>query len=82
MASFVKIESDGYVSQAIIIADENCGNLNFPESEPVGKAYISSLNLDGEWKQTSIDGSYRNMYASVGCYYNSVEDKFVIPPQE
>ena len=79
MASFVKIENDGYISQAIIISELDCGNESYPQSELIGKQFIqNTLFLDGEWKQTSIDGSYRGMYASIGCFYDSVKDEFVI----
>jgi len=79
MASFVKIENNGYISQAIVIADSDCGNQNYPESEVTGKQFIQNvLLLDGEWKQTSEDSSYRGMYASIGCFYDSSSDEFKI----
>jgi hypothetical protein len=57
MAHFAKIEN-GIVQNVIVIADADCGGGNFPESEPAGQAFIASLSLDGEWKQTSYN-TYR-----------------------
>ena len=79
MATFVKIESNGYISQGIVVADADCGGGTFPASEAVGQAFIMSLGLVGEWLQASEDDSFRGRYASVGWKYDAILDKFVAP---
>jgi hypothetical protein len=78
MAHFAKVDN-GTVSNVIVIANENCDDLPFPESEPVGQAFIASLGLSGEWKQTSYSGSFRGTYAGIGFTYDEDSDSFVAP---
>lgn len=64
MAHFAQIE-DGVVRTVTVIANEDCGGGNFPESEPIGQAYIASLGLTGTWLQTSYHANFREKYAGV-----------------
>lgn len=59
MAHFSKIEN-GTVVDLIVVSNADCGNLEFPESEEVGRSFIASLaendqRLVGEWFQTSYN---------------------------
>lgn len=65
MAHFAKID-DGIVSQVIVVNNETLNNLEFPESEKIGQDFISSLGLDGTWKQTSYNANFRGKYAGIG----------------
>lgn len=78
MAHFAKVEN-GIVQQVIVVADSDCGGGTFPASEPVGQAFIASLGLVGEWKQTSYNNNFRDKYAGIGYTYDSVNDVFVAP---
>ena len=78
MAHFAKINNN-IVEQVIVVANADCGGLEFPESEPVGQAFIASLNLEGEWLQTSYNGNFRGTYAGIGYTYDEVSDTFVAP---
>lgn len=78
MAHFAKVEN-GVVQQVIVVADSDCGGGEFPASEPVGQAFIASLGLAGEWKQTSYNNNFRDKYAGIGYTYDSVNDVFVAP---
>lgn len=78
MAHFARIE-DGIVREVIVINNEKCGGGDFPESEPIGQAFISSIGLDGEWLQTSWSGSFRGTFAGIGFVYNHDLDQFVPP---
>jgi hypothetical protein len=80
MQYFAQI-TETVVIEVIVIADSDCNNLDFPASEPIGQTYIASLGLTGEWLQTSIDGSYRGVYAGIGYTYDVALDLFVAPPQ-
>jgi hypothetical protein len=78
MAHFALIEN-GLVSNVIVVANEDCGNLEFPASESVGQAFIASIGLPGEWKQTSYNNNFRGRYAGIGYTYDAVLDEFVEP---
>jgi hypothetical protein len=78
MAHFAKVEN-GIVSQVIVVNNETLGDLEFPASEPVGQEFIASLGLDGIWKQTSYNATFRGIYASAGMAYDEANDVFVAP---
>ena len=77
MANFAKINGD-LVTEVIVIANSDCDDLTFPESEPVGQAYIASLGIEGFWLQTSYTGTYRGVFAGIGYTWNGTD--FVAPP--
>lgn len=76
MAHFAQI-IDNVVNQVIVVDNESCGGGTFPESEPIGQAFIASLGLEGLWLQTSYSGSFRGCYAGPGYTYSETEDCFV-----
>ena len=78
MAHFAKVEN-GIVTDVIVVANNDCGGGEFPESEPIGQAFLASLGLTGEWKQTSYNSKFRSVYASRGWIYNSATDEFRSP---
>ena len=78
MAHFARIEN-GIVGQVIVVNNETLGDLEFPESEAVGQAFIASLGLDGTWKQTSYNANFRAKYAGAGDTYDEELDEFVAP---
>jgi hypothetical protein len=78
MAHFASVENN-IVGQVIVVANEDCGGGDFPESEPIGQAFIASLGLEGEWLQTSYSGSFRGAYAGIGYEYSEESDTFVAP---
>ena len=69
MAHFAKIEN-GFVQQVIVVSNDDCGGGDFPESEPIGQAFIASLGLTGEWLQTSYHANFRGKYAGIGDTWN------------
>ena len=78
MAHFARVEN-GIVEQVIVVNNSDCGGGEFPESEPIGQAFIASLGLDGEWLQTSYHGNFRGKYAGFSYTYDAVLDEFVKP---
>ena len=76
MAHFAKVE-DGKVREVIVIDNTDCHDGDFPESEPIGQAFIADIGLTGEWKQTSYNGNFRGTYAGIGFTYDSEVDEFV-----
>lgn len=94
MAHFAELDADNRVVRVIVVADEDLNNADFPESESVGKAFISSIGLAGNWIQTSYNSYieengvpthrlggqvFRGCYAAVGGVYDSELDVFIPP---
>lgn len=79
MLYFAKVEPDSTVSEVIIVAETDCSGMGFPDSEPIGRAFLSSLGKTGEWVQTSPTGQFRKYGASVGCQYIASADVFTQP---
>jgi hypothetical protein len=53
------------------VSNEVCDDLPFPESEPLGQAFIASVGLQGEWLQTSYNGNFRGCYAGIGYTFDA-----------
>ena len=81
MAHFAELDSNGVVVQVIVIANEDCGGGEFPESEAAGQAFINTLSPHAgkTWKQTSYNNNFRARYAGVGYSYNEEFDAFIAP---
>jgi hypothetical protein len=79
MAHFARID-DNIVREVIVIDNADCDGGDFPESEPIGQAFIASIDIAGEWLQTSYNGNFRGCYAGIGYTYDSDLDEFVPPP--
>jgi hypothetical protein len=71
MAHFAKVDNN-IVQEVIVISNDDCNNLPFPESEPVGQAFIASLGLGGDWLQTSYNATFRLNYAGPGMTFDSL----------
>ena len=79
MAHFAKV-LDGIVQTVIVISNDSCSGGDFPESEPIGQAFIADiLKFDGEWLQTSYSGSFRGIYAGIGYSFDPVSDVYLPP---
>jgi hypothetical protein len=78
MNYFVQVR-DNLVIQSMVVASSDCDNKPFPESEPIGQAFIASLGVEGEWLQTSENGDFRGCYAGLGFTYDEESDTFVAP---
>lgn len=79
MAHFAQIENN-IVKQVLVVANEDCGGGEFPESEPIGQAFLASLGLTGQWLQCSYHANFRGYYPSPNWTYNAQLDEFVSPP--
>ena len=78
MAHFARIE-DGIVREVIVIGNDDCGGGEFPASEPIGQAFIASIGLSGEWRQTSYNANFRGVYAGIGYTFDADADEFMPP---
>ena len=81
MAHFARV-ADGTVREVIVVANDDCGGDDFPESEPIGQAFIASLGLTGTWLQTSYHANFRGKYAGIGDVYDEATDTFTTPGAE
>ena len=81
MAHFAQV-TNGIVQRVIVVSNDDCGGGDFPASEAAGQAFIASLGLAGEWKQTSYSASFRAKYAGIGDRYDAELDEFVTPAVE
>ena len=64
MAHFAKIQN-GIVQTVIVVSNDDA------PTEAAGQAFIASIELDGEWVQTSynsnpVEGASRGKYAGIG----------------
>ena len=80
MAHFAKLDDQNIVLDVNVVNNETVGNLPFPESEPVGVAFLTEWSGGyTNWKQTSYNASFRKNYAGIGYTYDSVLDVFISP---
>lgn len=82
MAHFAQIQNN-IVGQVIVISNNDVDNLPFPESEPIGQAFIASIGLIGNWLETSYNNNFRSVYAGVGYIYNPTLGEYgeFVPPK-
>lgn len=80
MGHFAKLDENNIVTAVIVVNNETLGNLNFPDSEPVGISFLHQLfdNID-VWKQTSYNNNFRKKFAGIGMIYRSDIDAFIYP---
>ena len=75
--------NNGIVDNVISIANEALNNLAFPESEPVGVAFIATipeLNTElGTWWECSYNNNFRGCYPGLGYGFDGVD---FIPPAQ
>ena len=78
MAYFAEL-IDNEVTRVIVVNNSDCAGGEFPDSEPIGQAFIASIGIDGNWLQTSYNGNFRGQYAGQGMTYDPVLDEFISP---
>jgi hypothetical protein len=86
VAHFAQVDVDNIVQQVIVVSNSDCGGGTFPQSEPLGQAFINGphpncLALTGVWLQTSYSASFRGCFAGVGFTYDQALDVFLPPAQ-
>jgi len=75
--------NDGIVENVITVANAAIGNLPFPESEPVGQAFIATLPdlaaQVGVYWECSYNANFRGCYPGMGYTFDGVN---FAPPGE
>ena len=80
MANFAKLNDKNVVIDVNAVANAVVDDLPFPESDPVGVAFLTEWSGGyTNWKQTSYNANFRKNLAGVGYTYDSVLDAFVPP---
>jgi len=80
MANFAQLDENYIVTEVVVVNNETINDLPFPESEPVGVAFLQSLfGSTTIWKQTSYNANFRKNYAGIGYTYDQVLDAFIAP---
>jgi hypothetical protein len=82
MAHYAQVNEANVVTNVIVVNNETINNLPYPESEPVGQAFIASLGFTGVWLETSYNANFRGIYAGIGFTYDPTLDVFVQPEPE
>lgn len=80
MAHFALVDETNVIREVLTIGNNDVNNLPFPESEPVGQAFIASCGIEGVWLETSYNNNFRGTYAGIGYTYDAALDVFVAPP--
>jgi hypothetical protein len=79
MAHFALVDETKVVREVLTIGNNDVDNLPFPESEPLGQAFIASCGIEGVWLETSYNNNFRGTYAGIGYTYDAALDIFVAP---
>lgn len=80
MAYFAKLNDQSIVLDVIAVNNDVVENLPFPESEPIGVAFLTEWSGGyTNWKQTSYNANFRKNAAGIGYTYDAVLDAFIAP---
>jgi len=74
---FAHVRPNLVIDQIVVISDESVNDLPYPDSEPLGQAFLHALyGSNDTWLETSRDGSFRGRPATIGGYYMPDVDEF------
>ena len=78
MGYFAKLNDSNIVIDMAGVDNSVMDNLPFPESEPLGIAFLTEWSGGyTNWKQTSYNKSFRKNYAGIGFTYDQNLDAFI-----
>ena len=78
MAHFAQLDDNNVVLAVDVVNNSDINNLPFPESEPVGIAFLTQWSGGyTNWKQTSYNANFRKNYAGIGYSYDPDFDAFI-----
>ena len=76
MAHFALVDDTNTIREVINVGNDDCGGGEFPQSEPIGQAFLAACGIAGRWLQTSYHANFRGIYAPIGGRYNPATDEF------
>jgi len=68
------------VASILVVNNADIDGGDFPDSEPIGQAFIAACGIPGDFLQCSYSGSFRGAYPGPGWTYDATLDVFVAPP--
>ncbi len=78
MAHFAKLDENNVVISINVVDNKDIQDLPFPESEPVGIAYLTQWSGGHtKWKQYSYNRNFRKNGAAIGGIYDEQRDAFI-----
>ena len=78
MAHFANLDENNVVIRVNVVDNVNVNDLPFPESEPIGIAYLQNIHgADTRWAQTSYNHNFRKRYAILGGVFDANRDAFI-----
>jgi hypothetical protein len=78
MAYMAQLDNNNTVLRVLSVSNNDCPD-PAPANEAQGAAFLESLGLGGNWKQTSFNATFRKNYAGIGYTYDAVRDAFIAP---
>lgn len=57
----------------------DCGDLEYPDTEPLGQQFLASIGLGTGWLQASYNNNFRAAYPGPGWLYDADADVFIPP---
>jgi hypothetical protein len=78
MAYMAQLDNNNTVLRVLSVSNNDCPD-PAPANEAQGAAFLESLGLGGNWKQTSFNATFRKNYAGIGYIYDAVRDAFIAP---
>jgi hypothetical protein len=79
MAYFTKINENNIVINIVAVNNKVITDANGQEQEQLGIDFCKSTLGDGNYKQTSYNGTFRKNYAGLGYTYDETRDAFIAP---
>ena len=78
MAYMAQLDENNVVIQVLAVSNADCPD-PAPANEAQGAAFLESLGLGTNWKQTSYNANFRKNYAGIGFAYDAVRVAFIPP---
>jgi hypothetical protein len=66
MAHFAQLDDNNVVINVLVVDNTSIGNLEFPQSEAAGIAYLNSFLPEAKYAQTSYNHTFRMRFAGLG----------------
>lgn len=81
MAHFVRIDKNSIVVDRHVVNNAVLIDKNGIEKEELGQQFLSNLwgGQPTDYIQTSYNGSFRKVFASLGYFYDKDKDEFIEP---
>lgn len=77
MAHFARLDENNYVTEVLVIGNENILDEKGQESESIGIQFCKNIfGQDTNWVQTSYNKNFRKRFAGIGKKYIPEKDIF------